>query len=36
MTKINDKSIIETATQDPNLLQFYENLRSKAEIKTDE
>ena len=32
-TKIYDKCIIETAVQDPNLLQFYENLCSKAEIK---
>ena len=34
-TKINDKCIIETAMQDPNLLQFYENLCSIAEIKID-
>ena len=35
-TKINDKCIIETSMQDPNLLQFYENPCSKAEIKVDE
>ena len=29
--KINDKCIIETVMQDPNLLQFYENLCSKEE-----
>ena len=36
VTKINDKCIIETAMEDPNLLQFYENLCCKAKIKIDE
>ena len=36
VTKINDKCITETAIQGSNLLQFYENLCSKAEIKIDD